>query len=116
MGAAVLAVLLLFVVARLYRYTFDAGHQTARGAILEARIVQSGALESSQGEVHQYQIEARVRYLDHGQVQERWLPVNLISSREVLESRLAQGPKECEVYWTLGRPEQAKCRFYEQIR
>jgi len=113
--AAAVAVVLVGLLL-LSREPFDRSHLTARGTILDARIVQTGAREGWPTGRIMYRIEALVRYSADGGTLERWLPVVYNYPREYMVARLARRPEACEVFWAPRHPENAKCRFYDDLR
>ncbi len=118
----VLTVSILAIVAFLFLYPLliplftepiDQYHETARGTILESRIVPVGIMNGLRGGSIVYRIEARVSFSIQGTVQERWIPVQYDFPREYMVAKLSQKPRACEVYWVPGHPDNAKCRFYD---
>lgn len=114
-GAVVLIAVLVIVAVLLHREPFDRLHATARGTILDARIVETGARDSAYGGRIVYRIEALVRYTAEDGTQERWVPVVYPYSHDLMVARLAHRPEACEVFWTRRHPENAKCRFYHDF-
>jgi hypothetical protein len=98
---------LLFVGIPVIRYP----RGTTKGEVLETRI----GLVSPRGRVvgvsGDYQVEAHVRFEYKGKTQDRWVPASEPSTRPVLEARLADMPKSCEIYWAPKDPTNPRCRF-----
>jgi len=87
-------------------------YQTAEGSIQETRIVVAYTQDSQTGGHVSYRIEARVRYEQDGQQQERWLTASEVTAwREFLQAQLAKKPQHCLVYWSPKYPENARCRL-----
>jgi hypothetical protein len=88
----------------------DRPYATALGTVLETRLVVDRIGEGYYGSSAYYRIEARVRFLQKSQVQERWLVApQMDSKRDLLLIKLAGQPKSCLVYWPPEHPENAKC-------
>jgi hypothetical protein len=86
----------------------------ADAKILDTRIVVTDIHQGRFGTTPHYQIEARVTYGLHGQMQDRWVPVSeplTDTDRRLLEMRLARHPKTCEASWPKANPENASCRL-----
>jgi hypothetical protein len=115
LGATTFAVTVVLLILVIGREPFDHSHLTARGTILDARIVPIGALDGGRGGKILYRIEALVRYTGQGQMQERWLPVEYNYPYDAMVARLAHRPEACEVFWLRRHPENAKCRFYDDF-
>lgn len=95
---------------------FDSAHETARGEILDGRVVVAGQMESNFGGRILYQMELRVLFNQDGKPQERWLQAVFPYGHDAMVERLRHRPKACEVFWTPGHPENAKCRFYKDFQ
>lgn|GEM_PF-3017261 len=114
--AVVAVVGLLACALLLSRSPLDRSHRTARGTIVDARIVEAGARESSYGGRIVYELEAQVRYTADGAQQQRWMPVVYPYTHEMMEARVAHLPHACEVFWAPRHPEHPKCRFYDDLK
>ncbi len=115
-GATGIGIALLVMALLVSRVPIDHSRRTARGAILDARIVEAGAAEGWPRGRILYRIEALVRFTADGETQERWLPVIYPYPREYMERWLAHRPESCEVVWAARHPENAKCRLYDEFR
>ena len=94
------------------RPQIDIEHDTAPGRILESRIDVVQIWNGRRGGAIDYQIQARVQYTLHGQLQDRWMPASgWETNRDYLQLQINEHPKGCEVYWLPAHPENPKCRF-----
>jgi len=108
--AALLAA--LYVATRFWDGFSRPPRVTAEGRVSETRIVMDHIQDSHYGGMIFYQIEAHVSYELDGRRQDRWLTASEITTERLfLASRIATQPKTCEVYWSPGHPENAKCRL-----
>jgi len=102
----------LYVAGRIRDSAYDTSHLTTQGKISETRIVVDHILDTSWGGKIFYRLEAHVAYQIDGQTQDRWLTASGVdASREFLSLKLANHPQTCQVYWSPGHPENARCRF-----
>jgi hypothetical protein len=109
-GACLLLVLVW--AARTRDDAYDTSHLTAEGKISEIKIVVDHTVDSMYGGRIFYRIEAHVTYEIEGQSQDRWVTASEITSfREMLKAKLARQPQSCQIYWTPGHPENARCRL-----
>jgi hypothetical protein len=91
-------------------------HSAAEGQVSETRVVVDRIIDSTYGGRVLYRLEAHVRFMAEGQMQERWMVVREDThDRALLMAEQASNPKTCEVYWTSGHPEDAGCMF-QRIR
>ena len=97
------------------RPPFDTEHETARGRILDSRIDIVGTepwAAGTYGGSPLYQIQLHVKYFEHGQIRDRWLPGSKPSTSTLdLHSQLQHHPQTCQVFWLAEHPENAQCRF-----
>lgn len=111
-GIGACLLLVLAWAARARDGAYDTSHLTAEGKISETRIVVDHTVESLYGGRIFYRIEAHVGYEIQGQSQDRWVTASEITTlREMLAAKLARHPQSCQIYWTPGHPENAKCRL-----
>jgi len=111
-GIGACLLLALILIARTRDDAYDTSHLTAEGRISEIKIVVDHTVDSLYGGMIFYRIEAHVTYEIEGQSQDRWVTASEITSfREMLAARLARRPQNCQIYWTPGHPEDAKCRL-----
>lgn len=102
----------LYVAGRIRDSAFDTSHLTTQGKVSETRIVVDHILDTGRGGAIFYRVEAHVAYQIEGQTQDRWLYASGVdSSREFLALKLINHPQTCQVYWSPGFPENARCRF-----
>jgi hypothetical protein len=95
-----------------YDWHSDLDDSTAKGKILETRIVVDHIRESYYGGRILYRIEARVKYQIQNGQQERWMAASeATSEREVLSFRLEPSPINCLVHWPPKHPENARCQL-----
>ncbi len=88
-------------------------HSTAQGRISETRVVVDHIFDGSRGGRIFYRLEAHVSFLAEGTSQDRWLVVPQdITDRDWLMVKEATNPKSCQVYWTPGYPDDAKCKIW----
>ena len=90
-------------------HSFPSPHETATGTILEIRKVVDNTRDTLFGGNISYRLEAHVRYVADGRMQDRWLRASDDLTRESLLLKLATHPTKCLVYWPQNHPENAKC-------
>jgi hypothetical protein len=102
--------MLLFLLGRLAQRPRN--YPTAEGTIEEAKVAIAYSLQGNYGGTIYYRIEAKVRFEQEGQMQERWLSASEADpSREILQAKLSSHPQHCVVYWPPRHPENAHCRL-----
>jgi|GEM_PF-6292966 len=95
--------------------SYEEAYETTTGSVLETRIVLDHVADTGRGGHIYYRVEARTRFEQSGQPQERWLVASKSSgNRELLGAALAENPKTCEVYWHPKHPENARCHLKEK--
>jgi hypothetical protein len=104
--------LAIFIYGRAINSFYDTEHLTTTGAISETRVVaDSFGSGYRDGWIH-YRLEARVAYQIDSHSYDEWLRVpQFESSRAALEAVQARHPESCQVYWSPGHPETARCRL-----
>jgi hypothetical protein len=109
----VLGLLLAFIGAgRIDDSRVDTTHLTTVGKILESKVTMDHSEDSPRGGRIFYRVEARVVFEVDGKTYDRWLQASEISSaKELLEVRLAEHPQTCQVYWSEGHLDNARCRL-----
>ena len=91
---------------------FDERHSFTQGNISETRVVLDRIFDGSHGGIVSWRLEAHVSFTAEGQPQDRWLTVPAYTSdHDLLMAKAAKNPKNCDVYWFPGHPENAKCRI-----
>ena len=111
-GTLVGLLCVLYIAGKIRDSAFDSSHLTTQGRISETRIVVDHMLDTSMGGKIFYRIDAHVAYQIDGQTQDRWLTASGIdASHEFLALKLISHPQTCQVYWSPGHPENARCRF-----
>jgi hypothetical protein len=104
--------IILFIYGRIINSSYDTADLTTSGAVSDRRIVMDEIGNSTRGGWVHYHLEARVTYQAEGHAFDRWLRVpRFDSSRAALEAVRARRPENCQVYWSLGHPENARCRM-----